>query len=111
MKLEMQLDELSVYVELSWLAEFWCLDEVQEESIDVIVSCLRSNHNFPVKMIHLSVKLKQWEILEALVRHFWPLYPQLHDSGELEDLGEVVEMLREGYVRYSQEDHVYDSSD
>lgn len=107
---EMQLDELSVYVELSWLAEFWCLDEVQKESIDVVVSCVKNNHIFPVKLIQLAMDLNQWQIVEVSVQQLAPFYQNLCDSNELESLDEVTEMLREGYVQYSQQKYDYDNN-
>ncbi|XP_008806462.2 BTB/POZ domain-containing protein At1g04390 isoform X2 [Phoenix dactylifera] len=101
-----QLHELRAYIELSSLAEFWFLEDVGEQSLKVVVSCLRSDKRSSVEIISFAANLGQWKIVEAGVNSIAPLYPKLLDAGKLEDLDEeLVDMLRSGYVHYSQESH------
>ncbi|KAG1365069.1 BTB/POZ domain-containing protein [Cocos nucifera] len=103
MDAEQQLHELQAYVELSSLAEFWCLEDVGEQSLKVVVSCLKSDKRSSVEIISFAASIGQWKIVEAGVNSIAPLYPKLLDAGELEDLDEeVLDMLRSGYVCYSQ---------
>lgn len=104
MDAEQQLRELQAYVELSSLAEFWCLEDIGEQSLKVVVSCLKSDQRCSVKIIRFALSLGKWKIVEAGVNSIAPLYPKLHDAGEFEDLDEeVVDMLRSAFVHYSQE--------
>lgn len=100
---EEQLSHLRPYVELSSLAEFWFLEGVKEESLEVVTSYLNSSTNASVQFIGAAAELGQWEMVEASIRSVAHLYPKLRDSGQLEQLDEdVLNMLRTEYVRYSQ---------
>lgn len=106
MDIKQQLQELQAYVELSSLAEFWILEEVAEESLNVIVSCLNGDPKISVQIIHYAISLCQWKIVEVAVSSIAHLYPKIRDAGDLENLSaEVIEMLRAEYVRYSQKNH------
>ncbi|KAF8687337.1 hypothetical protein HU200_043020 [Digitaria exilis] len=103
MSSEEQLSHLKAYAELSSLAEFWFLEGVKEESLDVVTSCLNSSTNASVEFISFAANLGQWELVEATIGSVAHLYPRLRDSGQLERLDEdVLNMLRTEYVRYSQ---------
>nr|CAB3468734.1 unnamed protein product [Digitaria exilis] len=103
MNSEEQLSHLKAYAELSSLAEFWFLEGVKEESLDVVTSCLNSSTNASVEFISFAANLGQWELVEATICSVAHLYPRLRDSGQLEQLDEdVLNMLRTEYVRYSQ---------
>nr|CAB3471153.1 unnamed protein product [Digitaria exilis] len=103
MSSEEQLSHLKAYAELSSLAEFWFLEGVKEESLDVVASCLNSSTNASVEFISFAANLGQWELVEATIGSVAHLYPRLRDSGQLERLDEdVLNMLRTEYVRYSQ---------
>ncbi|XP_020270320.1 BTB/POZ domain-containing protein At1g04390 isoform X2 [Asparagus officinalis] len=98
-----QLLQLQAYVELSSLAEFWLLEEVGDESLDIIFSCLEADQKISADIIHYAAKLSQWKIVEVGVSSIAHLYPKMRHAGDLEKLSEeVVEMLRTEYVRYSQ---------
>lgn len=100
---EEQLSHLRPYVELSSLAEFWFLEGVKEESLEVVTSYLNSSTNASVQFIGAAAELGQWEMVEASITSVAHLYPKLRDSGQLEQLDEdVLNMLRTEYVRYSQ---------
>uniref|UniRef100_A0A1D1XNL2 BTB/POZ domain-containing protein At1g04390 n=1 Tax=Anthurium amnicola TaxID=1678845 RepID=A0A1D1XNL2_9ARAE len=104
MDLEQQFKELLVYVELSWLAEFWCLDDVHKESLEVLGSCFRTNQNFPLKIVESALGLSQWEIVKAAAGRLAPQYPRMRDAGDLEGINEeVVQVLQSEYAHYSQE--------
>lgn len=106
MNIEEQLQLVQAYVELSWLSEFWFLEDVRKDSINVILSCLKSNHNLSSKILQLSAVLTQHEIVEAAVNYITPLYPQMRDSGDLEVLDEKLrDVIRAAYVHFSQECH------
>ncbi|MQL93406.1 hypothetical protein Taro_026057 [Colocasia esculenta] len=103
---EQQFKELMVYVELSWLAEFWCLDDVHQESLEVITSCFSTNQKFPLKIIESALDLGQQKIVESAVGNLAPRYPRMRDAGDYEGINEeVVEMLQSAYVHYFQESH------
>ncbi|KAK8941024.1 BTB/POZ domain-containing protein [Platanthera zijinensis] len=98
-----QVHELEAYLELSSLAKFWLLDEVEEDSSNVVLSCLESNHNLSMEIINLALGLHQPRIVEAAVANIAPLYPKMRDSGDLENLTEeAADLLRSEYVRLSQ---------
>ncbi|XP_072954227.1 BTB/POZ domain-containing protein At1g04390 isoform X2 [Typha angustifolia] len=104
MNKEQQLSEVQAYIELSSLAEYWCLEEVGEESSKVVILCLQSDQKVSVEIIHYAANLSQWKLVEAGVSSVAHLYPKIRDAGELDNLcEEVVDMLRAEYVRYSQE--------
>ncbi|OEL26964.1 BTB/POZ domain-containing protein [Dichanthelium oligosanthes] len=103
MSAEEQLSHLKPYAELSSLAEFWFLEGVKEESLEVVTSCLNSSTNASLEFISFAANLGQWELVEAAITSVAHLYPRLRDSGQLEQLDEdVLNMLRTEYVRYSQ---------
>ncbi|XP_018681252.2 BTB/POZ domain-containing protein At1g04390-like isoform X2 [Musa acuminata AAA Group] len=107
---EWQLRELQVYVELSSLAEFWCLEEVEEQSFKVVVSCINSQQKSSLELIRFAASLNQWKIVTVGVSSIASIYPKLRDGGELEDLDEeLVDMLRAKYVCYCQHgDNAFD---
>lgn len=99
-----QFLELLVYLELSWLAEFWCLEDLQRESLGVVISCIEASPSFPLKIIGLAAGLHQHAAVGAAIHRLAPLYPRLRDAGELEGFDEaIVRMLRSEYVHFSQE--------
>ncbi|XP_025812104.1 BTB/POZ domain-containing protein At1g04390 isoform X2 [Panicum hallii] len=103
MNAEEQLSHLKPYVELSSLAEFWFLEGVKEESLEVVAACLNSSTNASLEFIGFAANLGQWDLVEAAIGSVAHLYPRLRDSGQLEQLDEdVLNMLRAEYVRYSQ---------
>ncbi|WOL16222.1 BTB/POZ domain-containing protein [Canna indica] len=107
---ELKLHELKAYVELSSLAEFWCLQELEEQSFQVIVSCISSLQKSSLELISFAASLSQWKIVAVSVSGIASLYPKLRDDGELEDLDEeLTDMLRAEYVRHCQHGHDYGS--
>lgn len=101
---EEQLHVLQAYVELSWLSEFWLLEDVRQGSICIVVSCLQSNQLLSFKIIQFAANLNQQEIVEAAISYITPLYPQMRDSGDLEVLDEELrDAIRSSYVHFSQE--------
>ncbi|CAM8986783.1 unnamed protein product [Rhodiola kirilowii] len=99
-----KLNELLPYIELSWLAEFWLLDDLEEECFGLIVSLLSSARELSVKVIQSAANLSRWKLAEVAADFMAPLYCQLHNSGELEVLDEnLVEMIRAASVKLSQE--------
>ncbi|XP_043702406.1 BTB/POZ domain-containing protein At1g04390 isoform X2 [Telopea speciosissima] len=103
MDLEPQLHELQPYIELCWLAEFWFLEDVQENCLSIVASCLESSRHLSFKVISVAARFSQWKIVEIAANCMAPLFPQLRDSGELEALDEeLVDMVRAAYVRCSQ---------
>ncbi|KAF7103872.1 hypothetical protein CFC21_104806 [Triticum aestivum] len=99
-----QRSHLNAYAELSSLAEFWFLEGVKEESLEVVSSLLESSTSAAaVEFVAFAANLGQWEMVEAGVRSVAHLYPRLRDSGRLEHLDdELLNMVRTEYVRYSQ---------
>ncbi|CAN6220405.1 unnamed protein product [Urochloa humidicola] len=103
MSAEEQLSHLKSYAELSSLAEFWFLEGVKEESLEVVASCLNSSTSASLEFISFAANLGQWELVDAAINSVAHLYPKLRDSGQLEQLDQdVLNMLRTEYVRYSQ---------
>ncbi|XP_077219525.1 BTB/POZ domain-containing protein [Tasmannia lanceolata] len=106
MDTEQKLHELQAYVELCWLSDFWFLEEVREESLRIVLSCLKSNKDLSLKIIQTAANFTQWKIVEDAAKCIAPLYPKMRDSGDLEVLDEeLCDMVRAMYVRYSQECH------
>lgn len=102
MGIEEKLHELQPYIELCWLAEFWVLENVQEACSTVIVSCLDSARELSIKVIQIAARFSLWNLAELAATYVAPFYRQLCDSGELEDLDEVlVNMIRSASVQYS----------
>jgi hypothetical protein len=103
MSAEEQLSHLKAYAELSSLAEFWLLEGVKEESLEVVASCMNSSTTASLELISFAANLGQCELVDAAVRSVAHLYPRLRDSGQLEQLDEdVLNVLRAEYVRYLQ---------
>uniref|UniRef100_A0A7N0RH46 BTB domain-containing protein n=1 Tax=Kalanchoe fedtschenkoi TaxID=63787 RepID=A0A7N0RH46_KALFE len=104
MKAGDKLDELQSYIELSWLAEFWLLDDLEDECFGLIVSHLTSARELCVNVIQRAADLSRWKLAEVAADFMAPLYCQLHNSGKLEALDEnLCEMIRAASVRFSQE--------
>ncbi|XP_068654647.1 BTB/POZ domain-containing protein At1g04390 [Aristolochia californica] len=102
-----QLLEIQAYVELAWLSQFWLLEDVHEESYNVVLSCLKTSHQLALLVTKSAADLTQWEIVEAAVNYIAPLYPQMRDTGELEAIDEELrDLVRATYVRLSQEGHL-----
>ncbi|XP_054814645.1 BTB/POZ domain-containing protein At1g04390 isoform X2 [Prosopis cineraria] len=83
---EQKLLSLQPYVELYWLSEFWILEDVQEACWKVIVSCLDSAKQLSIKILKMAWNLSLWKLVGLTVNHLAPLYGQLRDSCELDDL-------------------------
>ncbi|KAF5203177.1 BTB/POZ domain-containing protein [Thalictrum thalictroides] len=103
MDVDSQLLEVHPYVELCWLAEFWLLNDLREDTLKVVISCLRSSRNLSLKIIQIAADLSQWEIVEVAANCLAPSFPHLRNSGDLESINEeLVDMVRVAYVRLSQ---------
>ncbi|PON77194.1 Voltage dependent potassium channel [Parasponia andersonii] len=103
MGIEEKLHELQPYIELCWLADFWFMENVQEACSDVIASRLDSLRELSIKVIQIAASFSLWNLAELAATYVAPIYRQLCDSGELEDLDEVlVNMIRSASVQYSQ---------
>ncbi|XP_021603156.1 BTB/POZ domain-containing protein At1g04390 isoform X10 [Manihot esculenta] len=104
MKSEERLAVLQPYLELCRLAEFWFLEEVQDISYRVIVSCVDSARHLSIKIIKIAADFCIWKLVEVAANFLAPSYRQLCQSGELEALDEeVIDMIRTASVRLSQE--------
>ncbi|KAM3732168.1 hypothetical protein ACB098_11G040100 [Castanea mollissima] len=104
METEEKLHKLRPYVELCWLAEFWFLEDLKEDCSNVIVSCLDSARPLSIKIIQIAADFSLWKLAEVAANYTAPFYRQLHDSGELEALDDMlVDMVRVASVRLSQE--------
>ncbi|KAG0451577.1 hypothetical protein HPP92_026348 [Vanilla planifolia] len=97
-----QMGELQPYVELCFLGEFWFMDEIKEDSLNMVLSCLEHNPKLSMEIVSFAADHRQWSIVQAAVSNVAHLYPRMHDSGELERLGEVSDLLRTKYVELSQ---------
>lgn len=101
---EEKLHQLQQYLELCWLAEFWFLEDVQDISYKVIVSCLDSARQLSIKIIKIASELSLWKLAEVAANYLAPFYRQLCHTGDLEALNEeLVDMIRDASVRLSQE--------
>lgn len=104
MDIDEKLQELLPYIELCWLAEFWLLEGIQEDCSRVIVSCMNLTRHLSVKIIQIAAKFSQWNLAEAAANYMAPIYRQLHNSGQLEDLDEeLVDLVRAASVTLSQQ--------
>ena len=104
METEEKLCKLRPYVELCWLAEFWFLEDLKEDCLNVTVSCLDSARPLSIKIIQIAADFSLWKLAEVAANYIAPFYRQLHDSGELEALDDMlVNMVRVASVRLSQE--------
>lgn len=104
MDTKQRLYELKPYIELYWLGEFWILEDVQEVCFRVIVTCLDSDRQLAVEVIKLAYGFSLWKLAEVAADYMAPIYPKLRDSGELEELDELlIDLVRDASVRLSQE--------
>ncbi|XWS10291.1 hypothetical protein CRYUN_Cryun39dG0063200 [Craigia yunnanensis] len=104
MDIKERLYELKPYVELYWLAEFWVLEDVQETCFRILVSCLDSDRQLAVEVIKLAASFSLWKLAEVAADYMAPLYHKLRDSGELEELDELlIDLVRDASVRLSLE--------
>ncbi|XP_021288391.1 BTB/POZ domain-containing protein At1g04390 [Herrania umbratica] len=104
MDIKERLYELKPYVELYWLAEFWILEDVQDACFRIVVSCLDSDRQLSVEVIKLAANFSLWKLVEVAAEYMAPLYHKLRDTGDLEELDELlVDLVRDASVRLSQE--------
>ncbi|KAK4796984.1 hypothetical protein SAY86_029310 [Trapa natans] len=100
---EDKLKNLEPFIELSWLSEFWFLDELHEECSRTILPCLDSDSKLSVKALQHAADLSQWKIVEAAADRAAGSFRQLNEAGALESLDDaLVEMVRAASVRLSQ---------
>ncbi|XP_048131054.1 BTB/POZ domain-containing protein At1g04390 isoform X2 [Rhodamnia argentea] len=98
-----KLHQLELYVELSWLADFWLLEDIQDACFRIVDNGLSSARQLSVKILQMAANLSQWKLAEAAANHVAPSYRQLHESGEFDELDEtLIEMVRAASVRLSQ---------
>ncbi|OMO65822.1 BTB/POZ-like protein [Corchorus capsularis] len=104
MDIKERLFELKAYIELYWLAEFWMMEDVQDTCFGVIERCLDSDRQLSVEVIKLASSFSLWKLAELAADYMAPLYNKLRDSGDLEELDEVlVELVRDASVRLSRQ--------
>ncbi|GAV74880.1 BTB domain-containing protein [Cephalotus follicularis] len=104
MNAEEMLFHLKPYIELSWLAEYWFLNEFHDACYRVIISYLDSARQLSIHIIQIAAHFCQWKLAEVAANHMAPSFRQLQDSGALEVLDELlVDMVRAASVRLSQE--------
>lgn len=102
---DQRLNELQLYVELCWLAEFWLLEDLHEQCFRVVLSGLETDRYLSVKLIQLAANFAQWKLAEIAATYAAPLYHQLRNSGDLDQLEEsFIEMVRAASVQLSKED-------
>lgn len=102
MEVNEKIFELQPYIELCWLAEFWFLNDIQNECSRVIISLLDSPV-LAIEVIQLAAKFCQWELVDVAANRIAPVYRNLHSSGALDVLDEaLVELIRLAAVRLSQ---------
>lgn len=102
--IDQQLLELKAYVELASLSDFWCLDDVWEESFSRVLSYVSCNPSLSLEIMQIAINLNQVRIVDAAVDHVAPLYPQLRDQGKLEGMSEELSnIVRSRFVNISQE--------
>ncbi|KAH1210892.1 BTB/POZ domain-containing protein [Glycine max] len=87
---EEKLFNLQPYVELCWLAEFWILENIQEACWDVIMSCLDSSSQLPIKIIKMAYNHSLWKLVDVAANLMAPSYRQLQNSGELEEFDDAL---------------------
>ncbi|XP_057765311.1 BTB/POZ domain-containing protein At1g04390 isoform X2 [Salvia miltiorrhiza] len=101
---EIKLGEVRTYIELCWLAEFWFIEDLNEECYKVVISCLDSSGYLSTKVIQTAANFSQWRLAQVAADHMAPSYHRLRNSGELDGLdSNLVEMVRAASVRLSQE--------
>ncbi|KAM7269378.1 hypothetical protein ACFE04_024875 [Oxalis oulophora] len=104
-----KLRHLKPYVELSWLAEYWFVDEVYDGCYNVISTYLEDTRQLSINIIQIAASYSQWNLAEVAATYMAPLYGQLRDSGALDTLDEeLVKIVRAASVRLSQDsEHNY----
>lgn len=101
---EEKIRQLEPYIELSWLAEYWLLEDLYDTCSEVVIYGLESDREISVHILKIAAGLSQWKLAEIATEYAAPSYRQLCESGELEGLDEaIVEMLRAASVRFWQE--------
>ncbi|WRX28651.1 hypothetical protein QQP08_021138 [Theobroma cacao] len=104
MDIKERLYELKPYVELYWLAEFWILEDVQDACFRIVVCCLDSDRQLSIEVIKLAANFSLWKLVEVAAEYMAPLYHKLRDTGDLEELDELlVDLVRDASVRLSQD--------
>lgn len=104
MDTEAKLNELQAYVEIYSLSEWWIMEDLQNDCAHVILSCLESARELSIKTIELAASFSMWKLVEAAANHAAPIYHQLRDSGELDELDdELVNLIRTAAVQFSQQ--------
>lgn len=104
MDTEAKLHELQAYVEIYSLTEWWIMEDLQNDCAQVILSCLESARELSIKTIELAASFSMWKLVEAAADHAAPIYHQLRDSGELDELDdELVNLIRTAAVQFSQQ--------
>lgn len=101
-----KLKHLNPYIELSWLAEMWFLEDIRAECSSIIISCIESSSEegglLSVKILQIARDFGQWEVAEAAGNRVAASYRQLHECGALESMDEeLVDMVRSASVRLS----------
>lgn len=101
---EQQLEDLQAYIELSWLAEQWFLEDVPDVCLSVVCKQLKMNFNLCPKIIQKAADYSQWVIVEEAAQCMAPAYSRMRDKGELEELDDkLVDIVRVAHVRLSQD--------
>lgn len=99
---EKKLQEVEPYVELSWLFDYWALEDNKKTCLQMVVSRLESAPQLLIKVIKVAVCFDVQELVEVATNLAAPLYRQFHDSGELEDLDDdIVHKVRSASVQHS----------
>lgn len=80
------------------------MEDLQNDCAKVILSCLESARELSIKTIELAASFSMWKLVEAAAEHAAPIYHQLRDSGELDELDdELVNLIRTAAVQFSQQ--------
>lgn len=104
MNTEEKYNALKPYLELCWLGEFWFLEELEQACTDSIISSVESAKHVSVRIMQTAADLSLWKLAETAAEYVAPLYSQLRDSGDLEELDDVlVDLVRTVSVRLSHE--------
>eukprot|EP01018_Ginkgo_biloba_P030199 Gb_04418 [translate_table: standard] len=100
---EQQLEDLQAYIELSWLAQRWLLEDVQDICLHAVREQLKLNLHLCPKIIQNAADCAQWAIVEEATQCMAPAYSWMRDKGELQELDdELVDIVRIAHVRLSQ---------
>ncbi|XP_019443732.1 PREDICTED: BTB/POZ domain-containing protein At1g04390 isoform X2 [Lupinus angustifolius] len=87
---EEKLFHLQPYLELSWLADYWICENMQEACWKVIMFCLDSTKQLAIKIIKMAYNLSLWKLVDIAANLIAPSYSQLRDSGELQEFDDVI---------------------